>query len=207
MCCRQANPSGRYWHCSFYHPHCCNVQEACLPVIKLNSPLTLCLCVSLCVCALTDLFSLFASDLGGYAAREDIEAVLQVLDGEVPASLKKCFSEVSKHCSLSVTTWIHTCTTILVKCHYFRYNNHKWATYWYLTYHPDCLLGSYHWDCFHQYRGVGHMLIKQLLLWFSHMEPTPQRWYKSLAIQWVIVLVIRAQKRLSDHNPPQNTTQ
>lgn len=42
------------------------------------------------------LFSLFASDLGGYAAREDIEAVLQVLDGEVPASLRKCFSEVDK---------------------------------------------------------------------------------------------------------------
>ncbi|KAI3354671.1 hypothetical protein L3Q82_019160 [Scortum barcoo] len=42
------------------------------------------------------LFSLFASDLGGYAAREDIEAVLQVLDGEVPASLKKCFIEGDK---------------------------------------------------------------------------------------------------------------
>ncbi|XP_040901729.1 ubiquitin carboxyl-terminal hydrolase 32 isoform X4 [Toxotes jaculatrix] len=42
------------------------------------------------------LFSLFASDLGGYAAREDIEAVLQVLDGEVPTSLKKCFSEGDK---------------------------------------------------------------------------------------------------------------
>ncbi|XP_017277518.1 ubiquitin carboxyl-terminal hydrolase 32 isoform X3 [Kryptolebias marmoratus] len=42
------------------------------------------------------LFSLFASDLGGYAAREDIEAVLQVLDGEVPASLKKCFTESDK---------------------------------------------------------------------------------------------------------------
>ncbi|XP_031728294.1 ubiquitin carboxyl-terminal hydrolase 32 isoform X4 [Anarrhichthys ocellatus] len=42
------------------------------------------------------LFSLFASDLGGHAAREDIEAVLQVLDGEVPTSLKKCFSEGDK---------------------------------------------------------------------------------------------------------------
>ncbi|XP_013889358.1 ubiquitin carboxyl-terminal hydrolase 32, partial [Austrofundulus limnaeus] len=42
------------------------------------------------------LFSLFASDLGGYAAREDIEAVLQVLDGKVPASLKKCFTESDK---------------------------------------------------------------------------------------------------------------
>lgn len=55
--------------------------------------------VCVCVCAFTDLFSLFASDLGGYAAREDIEAVLQVLDGEVPNSLKKCFTEVSKYCS------------------------------------------------------------------------------------------------------------
>ncbi|XP_033968941.1 ubiquitin carboxyl-terminal hydrolase 32 isoform X1 [Trematomus bernacchii] len=42
------------------------------------------------------LFSLFASDLGGYAAREDIEAVLQVLDGEIPTSLKKCFIEGDK---------------------------------------------------------------------------------------------------------------
>ncbi|XP_013131997.1 ubiquitin carboxyl-terminal hydrolase 32 isoform X2 [Oreochromis niloticus] len=42
------------------------------------------------------LFSLFASDLGGYAAREDIEAVLQVLDGEVPASLKEFFGEGDK---------------------------------------------------------------------------------------------------------------
>ncbi|XP_037533681.1 ubiquitin carboxyl-terminal hydrolase 32 [Nematolebias whitei] len=42
------------------------------------------------------LFSLFASDLGGYAAKEDIEAVLQVLDGEAPASLKKCFAESDK---------------------------------------------------------------------------------------------------------------
>lgn len=53
---------------------------------------------SSCVFVCTDLFSLFASDLGGYAAREDIEAVLQVLDGEVPASLKEFFGEVSKRC-------------------------------------------------------------------------------------------------------------
>lgn len=44
----------------------------------------------------TDLFSLFASDLGGYAAREEIEAVLDILDGETPASLQKCFIEVSQ---------------------------------------------------------------------------------------------------------------
>lgn len=97
MGCRQSNPSGWYYHCSFYHPYCSCVKEACLRLIKPNCLLRLCVCV----CALTDLFSLFASDLGGYAAREDIEAVLQVLDGEVPTSLKKCFSEVSKHHSLS----------------------------------------------------------------------------------------------------------
>ncbi|XP_043975508.1 ubiquitin carboxyl-terminal hydrolase 32 [Gambusia affinis] len=42
------------------------------------------------------LFSLFANDLSGYAAREDIEAVLQALDGEVPSSLKWCFTESDK---------------------------------------------------------------------------------------------------------------
>ncbi|XP_075993223.1 ubiquitin carboxyl-terminal hydrolase 32 isoform X3 [Genypterus blacodes] len=42
------------------------------------------------------LFSLFASEQGGYAARDDMEAVLQVLDGEVPPSLRKCFSEGDK---------------------------------------------------------------------------------------------------------------
>ncbi|XP_056905992.1 ubiquitin carboxyl-terminal hydrolase 32 isoform X2 [Takifugu flavidus] len=42
------------------------------------------------------LFSLFASDLGGYAAREEIEAVLQILDGEIPTSLQKCFIESEK---------------------------------------------------------------------------------------------------------------
>ncbi|XP_061538525.1 ubiquitin carboxyl-terminal hydrolase 32 isoform X5 [Phycodurus eques] len=42
------------------------------------------------------LFSLFTSDPGGYAAKEDVEAVLQVLDGEVPASLGKCFNKGDK---------------------------------------------------------------------------------------------------------------
>ncbi|KAF7644576.1 hypothetical protein LDENG_00219480, partial [Lucifuga dentata] len=42
------------------------------------------------------LFSLFASEQGGYAARDDMEAVLQLLDGEVPPSLRKCFSEGDK---------------------------------------------------------------------------------------------------------------
>lgn len=74
------------------------MQEAGPPGIRLESLLTLFVYVwvCVCVCAPTDLFSLFASDLSGHAAREDIEAVLQVLDGEVPTSLKKCFSEVSK---------------------------------------------------------------------------------------------------------------
>uniref|UniRef100_A0A8C5C041 ubiquitinyl hydrolase 1 n=1 Tax=Gadus morhua TaxID=8049 RepID=A0A8C5C041_GADMO len=42
------------------------------------------------------LFSLFASEQGGYAARDDMEAVLRILDGEVPPSLRKCFSEGEK---------------------------------------------------------------------------------------------------------------
>ncbi|XP_028319890.1 ubiquitin carboxyl-terminal hydrolase 32 isoform X2 [Gouania willdenowi] len=42
------------------------------------------------------LFSLFASDLSGFAAKEDIKTVLQVLDGEVPASLRKCSFEGDK---------------------------------------------------------------------------------------------------------------
>ncbi|CAN9511197.1 unnamed protein product [Ophioblennius macclurei] len=52
------------------------------------------------------LFSLFASDLGGYAAREDIEAVLQVLDGEVPVAIKKCFSEGDKVNYERFRTWL-----------------------------------------------------------------------------------------------------
>ncbi|KAM6946311.1 ubiquitin carboxyl-terminal hydrolase 32 [Aplochiton taeniatus] len=42
------------------------------------------------------LFSLFASESGGYAARDDMEAVLRDVDGEVPPSLRKCFSEGEK---------------------------------------------------------------------------------------------------------------
>lgn len=59
---------------------------------------------------LSDLFSLFASDLGGCAAREDIEAVLQVLDGEIPSSLRKCFTEVS----LSVGPCLYLCEKLLL---------------------------------------------------------------------------------------------
>ncbi|CAB1348315.1 unnamed protein product, partial [Coregonus sp. 'balchen'] len=40
--------------------------------------------------------SLFASESGGYAARGDMEAVLRALDGEVPPSIRKCFSEGEK---------------------------------------------------------------------------------------------------------------
>lgn len=43
----------------------------------------------------TDIFSLFASESGSYATREDMEAMLQAVDGEIPISLRKCFSEVS----------------------------------------------------------------------------------------------------------------
>ena len=67
---------------------------------RMNS-LTVCV-----VCPTTDLFSLFASESGGYAARDDMEAVLRALDGEVPPSLRKCFSEVSHRllsCHLSIT--------------------------------------------------------------------------------------------------------
>ncbi|KAM9441851.1 ubiquitin carboxyl-terminal hydrolase 32 isoform 2-T6 [Salvelinus alpinus] len=42
------------------------------------------------------LFSLFASESGGYAVRDDMEAVLRALDGEVPPSLRKCFNEGEK---------------------------------------------------------------------------------------------------------------
>uniref|UniRef100_A0A3B4BB10 Ubiquitin carboxyl-terminal hydrolase 32 n=1 Tax=Periophthalmus magnuspinnatus TaxID=409849 RepID=A0A3B4BB10_9GOBI len=42
------------------------------------------------------LFSLFASDPSGYASREDMEDVLQALDGEVPLALRQCFLEGDK---------------------------------------------------------------------------------------------------------------
>ena len=54
------------------------------------------------MCLSADLFSLFASESGGYAARDDMEAVLRAVDGEVPPSLRKCFSEVS-HLSITQT--------------------------------------------------------------------------------------------------------
>lgn len=45
--------------------------------------------------SLADIFSLFASESGSYATLEDIEAMLQAVDGEVHPSLRKCFTEVS----------------------------------------------------------------------------------------------------------------
>lgn len=58
--------------------------------------------VNVCMCGLTgmssasiDIFSLFASDSGTYVVREDVENMLRSVDGEVPSSLKKCFTEVS----------------------------------------------------------------------------------------------------------------
>nr|XP_046152260.1 ubiquitin carboxyl-terminal hydrolase 32-like [Oncorhynchus gorbuscha] len=52
------------------------------------------------------LFSLFASESGGYAARDDMEAVLRALDGEVPPSLRKCFSEGEKVNYERFKTWL-----------------------------------------------------------------------------------------------------
>lgn len=45
--------------------------------------------------SLADIFSLFASESGSYATLEDIEAMLQAVDGVVHPSLRKCFTEVS----------------------------------------------------------------------------------------------------------------
>ncbi|KAJ7995851.1 hypothetical protein DPEC_G00231010 [Dallia pectoralis] len=42
------------------------------------------------------IFSLFASDSGSHATREDMESMLQTVDGEIPSSLRKWFSEGEK---------------------------------------------------------------------------------------------------------------
>ncbi|XP_041750795.2 ubiquitin carboxyl-terminal hydrolase 32-like isoform X1 [Coregonus clupeaformis] len=42
------------------------------------------------------IFSLFASDSSNHATREDMESMLQTVDGEIPLSLRKCFSEGEK---------------------------------------------------------------------------------------------------------------
>ncbi|XP_015223155.2 ubiquitin carboxyl-terminal hydrolase 32 isoform X2 [Lepisosteus oculatus] len=39
------------------------------------------------------IFSLFANESGSYVVREDMESMLQAVDGEVPPSLRKCFTE------------------------------------------------------------------------------------------------------------------
>ncbi|XP_051534431.1 ubiquitin carboxyl-terminal hydrolase 32-like isoform X1 [Myxocyprinus asiaticus] len=42
------------------------------------------------------IFSLFASDSGTYIVRDDVENMLRSVDGEVPPSLRKCFTEGEK---------------------------------------------------------------------------------------------------------------
>jgi len=58
----------------------------------------------------TDIFSLFASDSGAYVVREDVENMLRSVDGEVPPSLRKCFTEVSVG---RLTCVIYLCLTCL----------------------------------------------------------------------------------------------
>lgn len=43
---------------------------------------------------LLDIFSLFASESGSYVIREEMERMLHVVDGKVPDTLRRCFSEV-----------------------------------------------------------------------------------------------------------------
>ncbi|NWU88909.1 UBP32 hydrolase, partial [Upupa epops] len=42
------------------------------------------------------IFSLFSNESGSYVVREEMEKILHVVDGKVPESLKKCFSEGDK---------------------------------------------------------------------------------------------------------------
>ncbi|KAJ8403888.1 hypothetical protein AAFF_G00347560 [Aldrovandia affinis] len=42
------------------------------------------------------IFSLFASESGSYASREDMESMLRAVDGEVPPALRNCFTEGEK---------------------------------------------------------------------------------------------------------------
>nr|XP_056721237.1 ubiquitin carboxyl-terminal hydrolase 32 [Euleptes europaea] len=42
------------------------------------------------------IFSLFANESGSYVVREEMERMLQVVDGKVPETVKKCFSEGEK---------------------------------------------------------------------------------------------------------------
>ncbi|KFV80157.1 Ubiquitin carboxyl-terminal hydrolase 32, partial [Struthio camelus australis] len=42
------------------------------------------------------IFSLFSNESGSYVVREDMEKMLHVVDGKIPESLKKCFSEGEK---------------------------------------------------------------------------------------------------------------
>nr|XP_054503242.1 ubiquitin carboxyl-terminal hydrolase 32 isoform X7 [Agelaius phoeniceus] len=42
------------------------------------------------------IFSLFSNESGSYVVREEMEKMLHVVDGKVPESLKKCFSEMTE---------------------------------------------------------------------------------------------------------------
>ncbi|ELW61765.1 Ubiquitin carboxyl-terminal hydrolase 32 [Tupaia chinensis] len=44
----------------------------------------------------SDIFSLFSSESGSYVVREEMERMLHVVDGKVPDTLRKCFSEGEK---------------------------------------------------------------------------------------------------------------
>ncbi|KAG9352031.1 hypothetical protein JZ751_023282 [Albula glossodonta] len=52
------------------------------------------------------IFSLFASESGSYAVREDMESMLRTMDGEVPPSLRKCFTEGEKVNYEKFKTWL-----------------------------------------------------------------------------------------------------
>ncbi|XP_039612679.1 ubiquitin carboxyl-terminal hydrolase 32 isoform X1 [Polypterus senegalus] len=52
------------------------------------------------------IFSLFASESGSCVVREEMESMLQAVDGEVPPSLKKCFSEGEKISYEKFKVWL-----------------------------------------------------------------------------------------------------
>lgn len=54
---------------------------------------------------LLDIFSLFASESGSYVVREEMERMLHVVDGKVPDTLRKCFSEVYLDLHFILTCW------------------------------------------------------------------------------------------------------
>ncbi|XP_034995924.2 ubiquitin carboxyl-terminal hydrolase 32 isoform X2 [Zootoca vivipara] len=52
------------------------------------------------------IFSLFSNESGSYVVREEMERMLHVVDGKVPESLKKCFSEGEKVNFEKFKTWL-----------------------------------------------------------------------------------------------------